>query len=572
MKQFKSILLLKLPYYTHPEALSKDDDFRTKLPFRPAPSLALATLCGFIDKYKTFDYDLKAIDINIEAYTESKVPIDPAVYMDLLTDCIKNNEYDVLALSVAFVFNVRWVDVAVKLSRKFHPEAKIVIGGGYPTLFPALCPKNHDIDDVVIGEGESTFLHILNKYNNHHDPEFEKKFPFEAYASRNEKNEVIVSDQKKSFIDMNNLPIPAWHYLNVEKYFKRSGDKTLPIEGSRGCPYRCSYCCTYLSWGRVVRYKPVEHLINEIKEMKKRYSVEALHFLDDNLSFSKKWIKEFLTQIIALKLPLKFVSSNFSIKHLDEEIIDLLDKAGITQFGIAVESGSPEIQKRINKNLNFDKVREVVKIMKSRNLHVHLLWMVGFPNETMNQIKSTFDFARELKATSNQFQPVLPYPGTQLYKEAKNANLLRFQEDTLDKFEIRKCNYLKSDEWDYDKLREMIYDVNIELNFLNNFLLDTKQGMDYMLRYIENFLLRLPEHIIARMIVGYLYKQKNNMAKCEEYYNSVINLFEDSILYNTFIKYLSWEHYIIDDFKQYLKTTRGQNSEKAVNCAFLLSA
>jgi hypothetical protein len=180
--------------------------------------------------------------------------------------------------------------------------------------------------------------------------------------------------------------------------------------------------------------------------------------------------------------------------------------------------------------------------------------MIGFPNETIDQINSTFDFARELRAHSNQFQTVLPYPGTQLFEEAKRANLLLFQEDALDKFEVRKCDYLKSDEWDYDKLREMIYDVNIELNFLNNFLLDTKKGMDYMLRYLESFLPRLPDHIIARIVVGYIYKQKNNMAKCEEYYNSVLSLFEDKSLYNTFIKYFSWQHYIIDDFNQYLKT------------------
>ena len=80
MKQFKSILLLKLPFYTHPDALSKDEDFRVKFPYRPVPSLALATLCAFIDKYKTFDYSLKAIDVNIEAYTEPDIPIDLSVY------------------------------------------------------------------------------------------------------------------------------------------------------------------------------------------------------------------------------------------------------------------------------------------------------------------------------------------------------------------------------------------------------------------------------------------------------------------------------------------------------------
>ncbi len=553
MKDFKSIFLLTVPYCTHPDSLIIDDDFRTKSTFRPVLSLALATLCAFLDKYKTYDYKVKAVDLNTEAYTEPGIPIDISSYPGLLTDTIRNNEYDVLCISAMFVFNVKWVEATVKLSRKFHPDAKIIIGGGYPTLFPERCLREHDIDDVVIGEGGPTFLHILNKYNDHHDPKFEKKFPFERYASKNEKGEIVISKQRHNFINLSDLPIPAWHYLNIERYFKRSGDKALPIEASRGCPYRCSYCCTYLSWGRKIRYKPIENLINEILEIKKRYNVETLHFIDDNLSFSKEWIKEFLQRIIRMKLSLKLMSSNFSVKHLDKEIIDLLARAGMGEFGIAVESGSPEIQRRINKNLNFDQVRKVVKILKSHNLHVHICWMIGFPNETINQINSTFNFARELKAHSNQFLTVLPYPGTQLFEEAKSANLLVFQDDCLDKFDNRKCDYLKSDEWNYDRLQDMIYDANIEMNFLNNPSLDTIEGRDNILKYFEELLLKLPEHIIAHIIVGYLYKQKNFYSEYKKHYKSAIELFKNKKLNKTFVKYLSWDNPIIKDFNQFLK-------------------
>ncbi len=556
MKNFKSVLLIKLPYSTHPDSLGGGGDFRTKAPFRPIPSLALATLCAFLDRYKTYDYKIKAIDLNIEAYTKPGVPIDISVYPDLLTNAIKNNKYDVLCISAMFVFNVKWVETAVKLSKKFHPKAKIIIGGGYPTLFPRRCLNKHDIDDAVIGEGESTFLHILNKYNNYRDPEFEKKFPFKGYASKNRAGKIFISKLGHDFIDLNDLPVPAWHYLNVKKYFRKSGDKKLPIEGTRGCPYRCSFCCTHLSWGVRVRYKPIQNLINEILEIKKKYNVEGLHFVDDNLSFSKDWIKEFLKRIISMKLPLKLTASNFSVKHLDREIIGLLAKAGMGEFGIAVESGSPEIQRRTNKNLDFNKIRKVVRIMKQNDLHVHICWMVGFPNETLKQIKSTFNFARELKAHSNQFLTVLPYPGTQLFNEAKSANLLVFKEDDLDKFNCRECDYLKSDEWNYEQLRDMIYDANIEMNFLNNPSLKTAKGKDSFLDYLEKLLLRLPDHVISHIIVGYLYKRKKNNFKCEKHYKSAIELLKNKDLHKTFNKYLSWNSPIIKDFNRFYNVHR----------------
>ena len=553
-KQFKSIFLLKLPMCSHPDTPS-EDSFRTKNPFRPIPTLALPVLCAFVDKYKTCDYKIKAVDLNLEAYTEPEIPVDTSVFPNLLAEVIQNNDYDVLSLSVMYVFNERWVDDAVKLSRKFHPEAKIIIGGGYSTLFPERCLTKYDIDDAIIGEGETTFLHILNKYNNHQDAEFDKKFPSGSYATKNEKGEINIVKGGCNFINLSDLPMPAWNYLNIEEYFKKSGDSALPTEGSRGCPYRCYYCSTFLFWGGQIRYKPVENLIKEILEIKKRYNgVKTLYFTDDNLSFSKDWIKDFLTRIINMKLPLELKVLNFSVKHLDEEIVSLLIEAGMSKFAIAVESGSPEMQKRINKFLNFDKVREVVKMMKSHGVHVSICWMVGFPNETMAQINSTFSFARELKANWNQFATVLPYPGTQMFDEAKSADLLVFPEDNLDKFDNRRCDYLKSDQWNYNQLQAIIYDANIEMNFLNNPSLETADGRDELLKFFKDFSLAMPEHIILHLVMGHIYKQKNCYSEYEEHYNIAKNLFKDEELSETFSKYLSWDNPIIKDFNQFLKS------------------
>jgi hypothetical protein len=129
MKRFKSVLLIRLPFCLHPHSSSPEvTNFRARQTFRPIPSLTLASLCAFFEKYKSYDYSLKAIDLNIEAYTTPGVPINISVYQKLLNDCIENNSYDVLALSVMLVYNIKWVDEAVMLSRKYHPDSKIVIG------------------------------------------------------------------------------------------------------------------------------------------------------------------------------------------------------------------------------------------------------------------------------------------------------------------------------------------------------------------------------------------------------------------------------------------------------------
>jgi radical SAM superfamily enzyme YgiQ (UPF0313 family) len=280
------------------------------------------------------------------------------------------------------------------------------------------------------------------------------------------------------------------------------------------------------------------------------------------MSFSKKWIVQFLTQLISKNILLDASASNFCVKHLDEEVIDLLAKAGVKVFGIAVESGSQQMQKHIRKNVNFDKVREVVKKMKDKKLHVHICWMLGFPNETLQQINSTIDFARELRAHSNQFLIVLPYPGTKLFEEAKNNDLLMFPDENLDRYDYRKCDWLKSDEWNSTQLQEMGYDANIELNYLNNPCLDTAEGSDYILGFFEDLLLTLPEHIIIHISVGYINKLKNNLVNYERHYKEAVRLFERQPLYNTFIKYLSWDYDIINDFVEYLNAN---NKKIALN-------
>lgn len=558
MKDYKKILMLKLPYCTHPLLAEIDKDFRARSTFRPVPSLALATLCAFIDRYKKRHYELKAVDINIEGYTKPDESIDIEKYPVLLASFIKNNEYDVLCLSAMFVFNERWVETAVELSKQFHPEAKIIVGGGYPTLFPERCLENYEVNDVIIGEGETTLLHILNKYNNFEDPEYKKNFPFVGYGTRDENKEVlIVKRAQKQYIDLADLPVPAWHYLNIRKYFEQSGDRRLPIEATRGCPFRCTFCSTNQSWGFKVRYKPYEKLINEIIALKKRYDVEAVGFVDDNLTFSKEWTVNFLRKIVEIKLPINLSASNFSIRCLDEEIVGLLVKAGFHAFGIAVETGCSIMQKQINKNLDFEHIRRMVKIIKSyENVHLHINWMVGFPNETIEQINATFNFARELDANSNQFLVVLPYPGTQLFNEARRENLLIFTDDNLDRYDNRKCDYLKSDEWNYDQLMSKIYDINIELNFLKDLSHESEKRKEKHLVHIEEILKKLPDHVIANIIVGYMYKEKGRQ-DYEQYYKKAIDLLRNETLNKTFNKYLSWDNYMIEDFVMNSTTNAG---------------
>lgn len=544
-------MLFKVPHCIHPDAVPENDSFRLKHTFRPIPSFALAALCSFLEKHNSFGYEIKAMDINIEAHKKPGVPIDINDYPPLIEKCIKNNQYDVLAISVMFVFNIRWLESVVSLSHHYHPHARIVVGGGYPTIFPKECLQQYDVDHVVIGEGESTLVHVLNHYNGFHDPSFENKFPFDGYGMKTASGEIKIVP-KRNYLDMDDIPPPAWDYLNVDKYFKNSGDRILAIEGVRGCSYRCTFCNTQLTWGYKLRYKRVDVLIDEMIRLGGKYEA-ILHFIDDNRSANRSWMIDFLTKAIAAKIPLDPTPASFHVNHLDTEMIELLKTGGIKTVGIGVETGSPAMQRRCKKNLNLDKVREVVKLIKSKGLRVHINYMFGFPNETITQIDQTLQMARELKAHSNQFLVVVPYPGTTMYDEAKEENLFRVDEFNLDDFEPRRFRFLKSDEWTYAQLEEMIYDANIELNFLDNPSLEDPEWQDQFLDYMENLILRIPGHVIAHIVAGYIHKKKENVKSCEIQFREAVKNLGEKEPYETFIKYLSWDFPATREFNEYCR-------------------
>ena len=97
----------------------------------------------------------------------------------------------------------------------------------------------------------------------------------------------------------------------------------------------------------------------------------------------------------------------------------------------------------------------------------------------------------------------------------------------------------------------MIYDINIETNFLNNPFLETAEKMDYFLAYLENLLIKMPDHVIVNMVVGYIQKKKKNIDKRNFHYSKALSLLRDDALSRTFGKYLKCDHEIIKDFNSF---------------------
>lgn len=557
----KKILLLKVPDAIYPGG-RKTDDFSKKHTYYFFPSYALAALSAYMIKYLKIKYELKVVDVNFLAVSLGSKAISKLY--DYMKEIIKKNKFDILLISGQFMSNQRWVMAAVDLAHKIHPQAKIVVGGGFSTIFPEKMISAPGVDYVVVGEGEHTIINIINKICNFKDSDFEAKHPFEGYAEKFSNGSYKMVEKKSFIFNLEELPRPNWDWLDLEEYKKHSSSPFLPFMATRGCPYNCNYCSTKLSWGLRLRCRTVGDVVEEILWNYRKHGIKIFRCVDDNIIFDKKWFREFCRRLISLPKDITYNFYHFSVRQIDEEILDALRSINVKAITIAVESGDGDTQKAINKNLNLAEVEEKVKLIKQKGFRVNAYWMIGFPNETMRQIMNTVDMARSLRTDTVAVWKVFPYPGTKLYNDAKAQNLINLDEDDYESMSYQDSGKIFSNEWDGEKLSQIAYDANIELNFLNTPLYESKSGREELMSLLVDLTRRINGHVIAYIILGFLAdKFFGDQLEKDKEYRTAYNILKEGS--PTFERYLAWNFPQIIEFKKWAAENNLKFTKKTAN-------
>jgi len=546
----KKVLIVKVPQCSFP-MLNNSDDITVVGRFNPRPSLALGYLGGFLKKYGGEYLDVVLKDLNVDAYLDSPSgEIDSSSLIKRLDLEITNAEYDVIGISSVFVNNHRWVKLAVECARRCNPKKPIIIGGGYPTLYPETAMQETMADYGVIGEGEVSLLKIINKIFSVENQEFNKLFPGSGQYLywELEKLKKVVSNSLIDNLDL--IPFPEWDLLNVREFISKHPEKSIYCLTSRGCPFKCIYCSTFMAWGRSVRNRSAEDVLNEIDWTYKHFGIKHINFVDDNMIIDRNRINNILQGIIDRNYnDFSWSASGFTISSLKKDTVDLMVKSKITRVTIPVEVGTPEMQKIIKKNLDLEKVKEAYKWFEEYEIPIRLTIMIGFPMETEDQVNSTIDFVKRLRPQEVHINIVTPWPGTELYEYAVKHNKLD-REIELDELDHHKDVGFVNVEWSYDQLREIKSDMNIFVNFLNNRELRDPKNHKRLLRKWQSFEFGLPDHAVLFISLGYLTGLMGDKSKSCEYYEKVVSLFKKKTIRDAYADYLKWDDVpAIHDFK-----------------------
>jgi len=313
------------------------------------------------------------------------------------------------------VITGRSITDAINQSIKFKeilPKTEIVWGGIHPSLLPEQTIIERYIDYVIIGEGEYTLLELCQYLDNGN-----LKLENIKGLGYKENNKITINESRSFIKDLNELPDPAWHLVDVKKY------DGITLNTSRGCPFRCTFCYNQaFNKGRRGDFS-AQRIVFWIKFFQDRYGVSTFKFYEDNFTINRKRLKEFCNLIIQENLRIKWECE--SRADLTEEEIALMAKSGCYAIGLGVESGSPRILEFLKKDIKIEDIERTFKLLAKYSIGPGLYLMAGLPTETIEDFKMTLNLFKRLSYRWCEYMVYRPYPGTVLYNYCVDNSLFK---------------------------------------------------------------------------------------------------------------------------------------------------
>jgi anaerobic magnesium-protoporphyrin IX monomethyl ester cyclase len=319
-------------------------------------------------------------------------------------------------------FNPDIVGISALTFKRFHDalavsrEVKkrnlpVVWGGQITSAVPEAILKTGAVDFVVIGEGEITFKELLGAFEN--NTSFDDVDGI-AYL----KNGEIVLTKERAFADLAELPQLDFSFVNPEKYFiKYNGcERMLHIYVSKGCPFSCNFCYNHCFHKHMRRVRPAEYFLGEIKYLIENHGLDAVVFTDDLFSTGLQYTKEICQKIQESGLKF-FWSCCLKPDICTEEEIDLMYKAGCRWIFYGIDSGSPERQKIIGRNVDLQKTKQIIDYCKKIGIFVSGNFIIGFPGETEEELKETTEYIKSLDIKGQFVSYLGVLPGSILQDE-----------------------------------------------------------------------------------------------------------------------------------------------------------
>lgn len=304
--------------------------------------------------------------------------------------------------------------------KKFSNKIITVIGGPHPSgsaekIFELF---TRNLDYAFAGEAEAGFPLLLKDLSEGNNGSSFERIPGLIWLENGS-----LKQNEKAFPKEINKFSCAWDLIRPDSYPPLPHGafyKAFPIAPviiTRGCPHRCTFCTVGMISGRQRRIRSISNVLNELELLKAEYGVREIHIEDDNFTADTSYVQEFCRQLISKRLSLSWTCPNgVRLDTLDEPTLRLMKEAGCYVISVGIESGSNRILKLMKKNLSISQIKEKVNLIHQIGITVSGFFIIGYPGETIEEIRQTFAFSRSLPLSRVTYSFVQPFPGSEIAK------------------------------------------------------------------------------------------------------------------------------------------------------------
>lgn len=365
--------------------------------------------------------------------------------------------------------------IAEKIKTYPNPP-EIILGGVHANALPETSLKETGaVDYILTGQAEESVVSLLRCMEDHS--------PVTSVPGlfwRADNGTILHNPPAKEFADLTTLALPAWDLWPPRKIY--------PIMMERGCPYQCVFCCHNM--GRIVRSRPVGHVMDEIRWLREKFGAEAITFEDETFGLNREKTEELLRKCIEYNRDKRiFFNAQTRVDYIKKELVSLMKSAGFEFICFGIESGDDEILRRAQKGITVKQIEEAAQISRAAGLKLWTNFLLGLPGETRSSALRTIRLGVRINPDRFAVAVIVAYPGCKIYEWAlNNENGYRLLSHDWKRFDKYLSTSVELETLDIRSLKRLQLRMFIEVYLRNG-------------RFAELFILILKDFPVVISIV-----------------------------------------------------------------------
>lgn len=310
--------------------------------------------------------------------------------------------------------------MAARIVKETLPETLVVAGGIHCTAMPEETLASGAFDAVAVSEGERTIVAIAKAAASGGGLS-----AIPGLCVRGDDGAPLRTAPVEIIKDLDALNFPVRECIVPPGSRDSTAGYSAGIITGRGCPFHCVYCARNALWLHApARLRSVENVVEELAALKKDYGISYFYILDDTFNFKRGRVAEFCEALMRARLGLSW-QCKLRPDLVDEPQARLLRRAGCDSAYLGVESGSPEILRKMKRAAISAHAERAVANLKRERVFTICSFIAGHPDETPETFAETESLIRKLSADRTMVWFMIPYPGSELYAELEKSGAIR---------------------------------------------------------------------------------------------------------------------------------------------------